>query len=49
MPTLGDSETIMVLPFGPHTVQYRDDLPRWVDDMVSLYYLQDSVHAANIV
>ncbi|KAL6806958.1 amidase signature domain-containing protein [Trichoderma sp. SZMC 28013] len=28
MPTLGDSETIMVLPFGPHTVQYRDDLPR---------------------
>ncbi|PTB58303.1 hypothetical protein M431DRAFT_505831 [Trichoderma harzianum CBS 226.95] len=28
MSTLGDSETIMVLPFGPHTVQYRDDLPR---------------------
>ncbi|PNP57003.1 hypothetical protein THARTR1_02845 [Trichoderma harzianum] len=29
MSTLGDSETIMVLPFGPHarTVQYRDDLP----------------------
>ncbi|KKO99570.1 hypothetical protein THAR02_08332 [Trichoderma harzianum] len=28
MSTLGDSETIMVVPFGPHTVQYRDDLPR---------------------
>ncbi|KAL7919749.1 hypothetical protein ACQKWADRAFT_322711 [Trichoderma austrokoningii] len=29
MPTLQDSESIMILPFGPHhTVHYRDDLPR---------------------
>ncbi|RFU80351.1 hypothetical protein TARUN_1817 [Trichoderma arundinaceum] len=28
MSTLQDSDSIMVLPFGPHTLQYRDDLPR---------------------
>ncbi|UKZ70904.1 uncharacterized protein TrAtP1_011875 [Trichoderma atroviride] len=29
MPTLQDSDSIMILPFGPHhTVHYRDDLPQ---------------------
>ncbi|KAL7933921.1 amidase signature domain-containing protein [Trichoderma chlorosporum] len=28
MSPFGGSETIMILPFGPHTVPYRDDLPR---------------------
>ncbi|KAM0264229.1 hypothetical protein ACHAQJ_000716 [Trichoderma viride] len=28
MSTLQNSDSIMVLPFGPHTVHYRDDLPQ---------------------
>jgi hypothetical protein len=47
MSTVQNSDSIMVLPFGPHTVHYRDDLPQCVDYYP--YCLKDSVHAANVV
>lgn len=46
MPTLQGSDSIMMLPFGPHqTVHYRDDLPQCVDNYPNC--MKDSVHACS--